>query len=239
MEIDQLPKNSGIYCMYFEQIYNKVYIGCSINIHKRITDHLGGLRRNNHCNYLLQNAYNKYGCPHVEVLELCSDEYLAEKEVSYIEEFDSFYNGFNLTLGAEGRCFGENNGAAKYTEKTYKAVLFELAYTNKSCQQIADEVGVTRGIVKQISGLKTHHYLKESYPKEYSMIEQKYNTKDNSAKSKGISYPILISPIGEEFQVENIHKFAEEHNLQYQNLHKVLTGKRKHHLNWHLKGTVL
>ena len=37
-----------------------------------------------------------------------------------------------------------------------------------------------------------------------------------------------------EYFVENIHRFAEEHSLQYQNLHKVLTGKRPIHKGWTL-----
>ena len=54
------------------------------------------------------------------------------------------------------------------------------------------------------------------------------------AKSKGIIYPSLCSPTGEKYEGENIHKFAEKYGLQYQNLHKVLIGKRKSHLGWTL-----
>ncbi len=233
MEKD-LPAKSGIYCMYFDQVYNAYYIGCSISIRKRISNHFSDLKRTEHTNYKLQGAYNKYGYPNVEVLELCDANSIFDKEITYIEEFDSFNNGFNLTKGAEGRLFGENNGSAKHTEEEYKKVVMEIAYTDKSYRQISIETGVSRDIVKHIGNLSAHQYLQELCPEAYEILTTKYNNRDNSALSQGIVYPDLVSPLGIIHKVNNVHKFAEEHSLQYQNLHKVLTGKRLTHLGWKL-----
>ena len=40
---------------------NKVYIGSSINLKKRLADHLSALRHNRHKNSHLQSAWNLYG----------------------------------------------------------------------------------------------------------------------------------------------------------------------------------
>lgn len=220
--------------MYFEQVYGCYYIGCSSNIEKRIKDHLSALSRGDHANIKIQNTYNKYGKPVFEVLELCDISNLHNREIYYINIFDSYSNGFNLTLGGEGSS-GENNSYAKYTEQDYCSVLKLLANTDKTYSEINRLTGVSIDVIKKISMLVSHTYLESKYPEEYKILKAKKNTRNNSAKSKGILYPTIIDPNGKEYIVENIHKFADEHGLQYQNLHKVLTGKRPHHKGWKVK----
>lgn len=226
---------SGIYCIYFDNIDDKYYVGCSIAINKRILEHKAAFIRGNHQNKYLQSAYNKYGEPQFEVLEYCSVEELYTKEIEYIHKFNSYNNGFNFTTGGDGGGFGEGNGAAIHTEEVYKNILWELAHTSKPYSQIATELNSTVGVIKKIAGLKSHGYLQEVMPEEYQIITDKLNTRDISAKYQGIRYPTLVDPSGNEYSVDNVHKFAEEHGLQYQNLHKVLTGKRKRHKGWEIK----
>lgn len=227
--------NIGIYCIFFEDVDNKYYIGCSTNLKRRISDHLASLLLNEHSNKKLQNTYNKYGKIVVEIIEICSVDVLFDRETYWINQFDSFHHGFNQTTGGEGAGIGENNSSAYHNEELYKLILTELAYTSKPYSQIAKELDSTQGVIKNIARLETHGYLKELMPVEYNIITNKLNTRDISAKYRGIEYPTIMDPLGNEYKVDNIHKFAEEHELQYQNLHKVLTGKRKKHLGWHLK----
>ncbi len=51
---------SGIYVI-INTSNNKIYVGSSINIKKRINRHFNELRKNIHNNKHLQNAWNKYG----------------------------------------------------------------------------------------------------------------------------------------------------------------------------------
>ena len=51
---------SGIYKITNTE-NNKVYIGESLDIHRRWDEHKYDLLHNKHCNYLLQNDFNKYG----------------------------------------------------------------------------------------------------------------------------------------------------------------------------------
>lgn len=82
---------------------NKEYIGQSINIYSRWTQHIGALKRGNHENILLQRAFNKYGIDSLDfsIIEICNKELLNEKEIYWISKLDTYNNGFNLTIGGE------------------------------------------------------------------------------------------------------------------------------------------
>jgi len=231
-----MTEKSGIYCIYFDNLDGQYYIGCANDISLRIQNHLSALKRGNHHNYKLQKAYNTYGNPSIEILEYCSAKDLLSKEIEYIKKFDSFCTGFNLTLGGEGGSPGESNHAAKHTLNDYITVLRELAYSDKTYSEISSLTEVSIDIIKKISAQKAHTYLSELCPTEYALIQTKFaKGRDNSAKSKGIVYPTLLSPDMQEYCVSNIHEFAELHGLQYQNLHKVLVGKRLSHKGWKCK----
>jgi hypothetical protein len=230
-----MTDSSGIYGFYFDQKPNEFYIGKGISIKVRVQNHLSAMTRGTHFNKKVQSYFNKYGPPVFIVLELCSLEDLSRKEIQYISEFDSFNNGLNLTNGGEGGGFGEGVHNSLYSNRDYYEVLCLIAYTNLSLAEIHKLTGVDRGICKSISCQSGHNWLAEAYPIEYNKVALKKNTRDNSASSKGIEYPILLDPNGLEYSVQNVHKFAEEHGLQYQNLHKVLTGKRKSHKGWKVK----
>jgi len=226
--------NCGIYAIYFDQHPNEFYIGRSTNLYVRQQEHKSALIANRHVNKKLQNYYNKYGMPNFEILELAHPDNLKELEIQYIQEFDSFKTGLNLTNGGEGGGYGEGVHSSKHTEDKYVEVLKYLATTTFSTSKISEITGVSRDIIKHISGGSAHGYLANLCPEYYSIVMSKKYTRDNSAKSKGIVYPDVKSPEGILYTVDNIHKFCELHNLQAQNMHKVLTKQRKSHKGWTL-----
>jgi len=72
-------------------INNKIYIGSSNDIHKRLLEHKRRLKKNNHANNHLQNAWNKYGGDNfnfskVEIIEFPSREKLLEREQFWIDK---------------------------------------------------------------------------------------------------------------------------------------------------------
>lgn len=78
----------------------KKYIGSSIRINKRWKQHEGSLKRNNHQNQLLQNAYNKYGIEnfmHEIILECDRAKLLEEEErfITLLKTLDRNY-GYNI-----------------------------------------------------------------------------------------------------------------------------------------------
>lgn len=93
----------GIYKI--ENVINgHCYIGQSNNIIRRLNEHKWALRNNRHENDYLQKAWNKYGEQNfsIEIIEECTLEKLSEREILYIEKYDSFINGYNNTKGGEG-----------------------------------------------------------------------------------------------------------------------------------------
>lgn len=90
--------------MIKNKLNNKVYIGQSKDIHNRWIRHKSELNNNKHINNHLQNAWNKYGedCFLFIILEECLESELNDKEVYYINKFDSMENGYNLCIGGNG-----------------------------------------------------------------------------------------------------------------------------------------
>lgn len=82
---------------------NKIYIGQSIVVKKRIENHFRDLRKNRHYNKGLQEDYNKYGEKNfnIEILEECKKSELNEKEKYYIHLLKSLDKdiGYNINKG--------------------------------------------------------------------------------------------------------------------------------------------
>ena len=82
-------------------INGKLYIGQSVNIEQRWRFHIMELRNNRHHSSYLQNAWNKYGDDNFEfsIIEECRIDQLDIREMYWIDKFDSYKNGYNLTIG--------------------------------------------------------------------------------------------------------------------------------------------
>ena len=97
--------NFGIYSIT-NKINGKMYIGQTINdFEKRWGEHKRELRKNIHCNDKLQRAWNKYGEEsfEFEVVHICDElDNLNRLEVYYIYKYNSFNDGYNLTVGGDG-----------------------------------------------------------------------------------------------------------------------------------------
>lgn len=97
-----MGKVCGIYCI--ENLKNnKKYIGQSVNINKRLSNHKYQLKKKCHKNTHLQNAWNTYGSENFKfyVVEECSEELLDNKETFYIAKFDCMNPdyGYNFESG--------------------------------------------------------------------------------------------------------------------------------------------
>ena len=95
----------GIYIIK-NDINDKVYIGQSINIEKRIKEHFWKAQNSNDVSYnvAIHQAIRKYGKEHFswEILQECSEEELDTLEQEYIKKFNSLSpNGYNILEGGQ------------------------------------------------------------------------------------------------------------------------------------------
>jgi len=84
---------SGIYFIVNSKDMKR-YVGQSVDITKRLSEHWGKLKHSKHDNAHLQNAYNKYGRDaFFEISTPCSIEDLTEREQYFIDTmWDMCYN---------------------------------------------------------------------------------------------------------------------------------------------------
>lgn len=224
---------SGVYLLGFNNTH-KVYIGQSNNVEYRYTQHMKEFNANKH-SIKLQKAFNTYGVPSVEILEECSNDINA-KENYYISLYNSVDDGFN-TLKEAGTWPikpGDTNPQSKYSnEQIELAFMLLVHYRDMSIQNVADESGVSNGMIKMISRGVSHIWLKDKYPEEYAIL---INTKNNSSREsiyKHTGYPPLISPEGTIYtNITNVKKFCEEHNLTQVRVSALYLGKQSHHKGW-------
>lgn len=113
-EIYNLPKGAGIYCIK-NTINGKCYIGQAIKLQKRLKAHFNSWQRPEYEHIVLYKAFKKYGIENFEITILKSFHdslgwrvkvQLDELEKKYIEEYDSFNNGYNSTLGGDRGVLG-------------------------------------------------------------------------------------------------------------------------------------
>ena len=93
-------KITGIYMI--KNLKNgKVYIGQSVDVRSRWYAHKNDLRKKSHKNIKLQNAWNKYGEENFsfEVILTCPKEELNYNEKYYVTKYNSYKEGYNMTLG--------------------------------------------------------------------------------------------------------------------------------------------
>lgn len=227
----------GIYKLCFNGT-DKVYIGQSIHIEKRYATHLNELKNGTH-SYKLQKAYAEYGIPILNILEVIPEQSLDESEELYINKYNSCANGYNTAnRSAGGISIGENNGLSKYSNKQIiEAVELIVEFPDISLKIVADTLDISWDTIKQIARGTQYKWLADIIPETYNKLMALKGTRasvSNSAKGKGKVYPLIMSPIGELFNVENCKVFAEQHELQQSNLIQVLNGNRKTHKGWKL-----
>lgn len=226
----------GIYCLHFEGT-DKVYIGQSINIENRFHQHLRSFE-NGTASKKLFEACALYGLPKLLVLTECDTPELDQLENMAMDLYDSINNGFNRVYKvSEGtpRLTCEDNPNSKYTKSQIIDIFLRLV-DGTTINVIHSITGIPIHTISSISSCNAHKWLKALYPTEYLALELRKSVPAQdrvlSAEARNIQYPLLYSPEGVGYVINNINKFCREHSLHPGNLHSVLTGKRATHKGW-------
>ncbi len=93
-------------------INNKVYIGKTLkSITKRFAEHIHESTRKRSEKRPLYMAMNKYGIEHffIELIEEVDSSILEEREIYWIQQYNSYHYGYNATYGGDGKILYDDN----------------------------------------------------------------------------------------------------------------------------------
>lgn len=125
-------------------VNEKVYIGKTFNsIYVRFKEHLRDSRRVTQEHRKLYSAIRKHGELNftVELVEEnIPEDLVSEKEIEYIAKYDSYHNGYNSTLGGDGK---------RYIEFSDEEII-NLYSKLKSIKGVASELSICEDTVSLI-----------------------------------------------------------------------------------------
>lgn len=146
-------------------INHKIYVGQSRKIEKRWTNHKSSAFNQKEHNYKspLYRAFRKYGIENFQfsILEECSIEELNQKEIYWINFYNSFFNGYNLTFGGDG------SGSAIKKDSVIGTIK-DLEITSLTQKEIAKKWNISEEMVQ---GINTGRYWK--HDRKYPIRERK------------------------------------------------------------------
>jgi len=224
----------GIYYLKFN---TNMYIGQSDNIERRIKDHIRLLLTGKHTNNKICKMYLSYGLPEYGIVEVCDIPSLNDKEIYWIKELDTFFNGLNNNEGGDSFKRGNAHINSKYSKDKIIEVFEILLKNDMSANNISKITGVSQQTIEQIAGLRVHTWLKEEFPDKYLELINLKNTRKRSGKTsqeRGIVYPLVKSPEGVSYSITNTAEFSRLFNLDPPTLRRLLHGTVKQHKGWTL-----
>lgn len=212
---------TGIYKFTNKQS-GKVYVGQSVNIERRRQSHYWP-------SHAERTPFDKILQAHpdlfiFEIIEECPADLLDEREQYWIKYYNSYYHGYNCTLGGKS-ARGETCSNATFTNEEVLEIIKLLEEGDLSNTEIADLFNSTRERIRAINETKCWSHL-HNY---------KSNIRNESLAKKGINRngcgPQTGNNILTESQVKEIIKLLEEGHLNSEQIGKyynVQAGVIKH-----------
>lgn len=123
-------------------INGKIYIGKTTSfLKRRWYEHISSSKKESDKNRPLYRAMNKYGLENfkIEQIEEVQINFLSEREVYWINYYNSYREGYNATIGGDGKPI--------YDYSQIESSLKEGKTTIKICE----EIGCSKDIVRKVS----------------------------------------------------------------------------------------
>ena len=120
-------------------INGKVYVGkTEFSLEKRFMEHCRESERGRDVNRPLYSAMRKYGIDHFHIELIEETDKPEEREVYWIEQLRSYKNGYNATLGGDGK---------RYIDYDKVITLYNV-YQN--CSKVASILNISADAVRKI-----------------------------------------------------------------------------------------
>jgi group I intron endonuclease len=209
-------KTGIIYCAHC-LISGKKYIGQTrqafeerIKLHKRDSKRL---------NLLFYRAIRKHGWDNFVwgIVEECNENLLNEKEIYWIEKFNSYNEGYNSTLGGGGTSI-----PSKWKKFELKSPIGEIV-RGENISNFCDIQGLSISLISSVLSGKIKSHKGWTLP----------NTELYGVNIRAKEF-VLISPNGEIYKSRNIREFSRIHNLNHRTVSDLLNGKHRSHRGWTL-----
>lgn len=157
---------SGIYKITINDYY--IYIGQSVDIKCRWSNHLSKLKQNKHHNKKLQNVFNKYSDSiKFQIIEECSVDELDEREIFYIQQFKSYNTNYILNMSVGGDCKWRKYATKEEAEAARKQ--WYIDHKEKSRQYNTQYYQNNRNYFKYYCRQKGILSKKEKFEKRYNL----------------------------------------------------------------------
>lgn len=151
--MDKTNDKIGTLYMIYNDVNNKVYIGKTYStLEKRWKLHVSDSKKDNK-NRPLYNAMKKYGteCFHIKEIGKFKNGDLENMEILYIQKFDSYKNGYNATLGGDGRLYAHE---LKYVDELFneeqQKLIIKWFYEYPNVSFISKAIGIDHRKINKV-----------------------------------------------------------------------------------------
>lgn len=222
----------GIYILKFKGT-NKVYIGQSVNIDKRKSTHYSQFKTGTHSKKL-QDAYNLYGLPSLEIIIEGTSDTLDVLENEAIQIWDSVENGFNTLEFAEntpkGNIQGEQHYKSKYSNSRIIEAFLLIVKKEITLKEISERTNIKYDTIRAITKGTNHTWLKKEYPLEYDLMIATKGSRTTLGTGCSINSKYSRQQIEEAFLLlmeDTLSRkyIAKVTKLKDQTIHDIVKGK--------------
>ena len=212
---------SNIIYAYKKKSSNKiVYVGQTVNLEYRNKQHIDYdpyNKNNREYNYPLSRGIRKYGKEEYELLILEDNllkEDLDEREKYWIKYYDTYFNGYNQSLG------GSNPIKPIFNEQLIDLIIKMLQDYDYSFQDICDKTGVSMTHIYNINIGNRRKREDLEYPIRPNNIKGTKGLKFSQEENKKIHFLLKNSP-------KQLKEIAKEFNCETTTISRINKGTTK------------
>lgn len=225
----------GIY-KYENKLNGHIYIGQSSNIRKRYAQHLYDATHRPERATGIDKAIAKYGIENFifSIIEECPIEKLDEREIYWIDFYDSYHNGYNCSIGG-GSLKGENHPRAILTEEDVWEIreLYKLHVPRREVYEIYKDTGISERGFKKV-------WDNENWPNIHTDVYTEENKQWHKQNTGHGEDQIGLSSLDRTLKQEeinaivfdyqngmNINQLAKKYNRDYGIIQKYLANPKE------------